>query len=623
MPLVTPKLEFSTNDLSVSNAAATWTNITQYCKSAAWSSGVNREFDDPQAGTAVFVLKNLQRRFEPEYTAGAYYPNIVPGRRFRLTITADGVNYQQGIWYAQSWEVSYPDRSQPYSEVVVTCSDGFWRLALNRLALFNPPNAESYADVVLNDNPVAYYRLAENGGRKINPEVGPDGVYRGQVDLNQTNPVLGDAAGAASFNSASIPMSSGGPARAKIDDPGIFNDQNAFSVEAVYTNNTGSGIGNTQIAAGPQNATGVTFALQGGQAQMIVGTSTIITTTPAAGAGTIGTHHAAATWDGGVLSFYLDGVLIGTVASGSSLANPNAGEFLYIAGTWSGFSPGQGILSHVAFYNYPLTAAQVSNHANAATSHGYAAATIGTRIAAVATDSLWSTAGITAGSITAAARFKNGQVALDEIVEASRIGQPGTLFYFNDNGDPANRTLADTQTSSATFGDAAGEVPYDGLNGLVMNDEVFNSSTVSGDGLAGSTAQNTTSQSDMGIRAQDVSGIYANQTDTALVAQAIVDQFSTPAYRLDSIELNGGSGQQARTQILTREVGDTIRIRRRGEGGTPIDIITRILQKQKSIDVHGDLRCTWTLARGFNASIAQWRLAVTGFGELGQTTTLA
>ena len=111
----------------------------------------------------------------------------------------------------------------------------------------------------------------------------------------------------------------------------------------------------------------------------------------------------------------------------------------------------------------------------------------------------------------------------------------------------------------------------------------------------------------------------AFQSDAALLAQTYVDRFSTPAFRCESLTLNG-KDQPARTQILTREIGDVIRVKRRGEGGVPIDIITRILGKSKSIDVHGNLVCTWSLARGFNASVSGWRVGVTGFSEVGQTT---
>jgi len=42
----------------------------------------------------------------------------------------------------------------------------------------------------------------------------------------------------------------------------------------------------------------------------------------------------------------------------------------------------------------------------------------------------------------------------------------------------------------------------------------------------------------------------------------------------------------------------------------------------KSLDVHGDLRCEWSLARGFPATPQVWRIGVTGYSEVGVTTIL-
>ena len=611
------KLEFSTDPLSDTTPA--WTNITTYCKSASWSSGVSRELDDPQAGGATFILKNLQRRFEPEYAAGAYYPNIVPGRRFRLTITADGVNYSQGIYYAQSWEVQYPDRGSPYSEVVVTCSDGFWRLALDRLPAMSPASAESSSDVILSDSPFAYYPLDENGGKTMNAAVGPSGVYKNDVTTVPTNPVTGDAAPAKLLKQT-------GYGRAKLDDENVWFDSGQLTLECVVTR--GDNSSGKVFAGGPWDTTAsdMSFNINSAQAQLynvgavnhnVAWTGTDLTA---------GTYHLAMTYDGSKLTAYLNGVTVGSDAGSGNIISPDANEFLYV-GNASNHSPPltdrQDTISHVAFYDHALTADRIAAHADAALNRGYSAQPAGSRIAAVATDPLWSTAGIPTGTVTAAARFQTGQTTLDEILTTARIEQPGSLFYFDDNGNPDYRSLQDTQTVAAIFGDQPGEIQYDSLNGLQMNDEVYNTSTVIGELVTGSTATNQTSVSDMGTRAQDATDlIITSNSDAALISQAIVDRFSTPSYRIDSISLNGSS-QAGRTQILTREVGDTIRIKRRGEGGTPIDIITRILAKEKSLDVNGDLRCTWTVARGFNAALAVDHLGVVGYSELNTNFKLA
>jgi concanavalin A-like lectin/glucanase superfamily protein len=608
---VLPTLEFSTDPLSVSNAAATWQDVTRYCISADWQSGTTREFDDPQAGQATFVLKNSQRRFEPEYAAGAYYPNIVPGRRFRLTLTADGFSYQQGIWYAQSWQVEYP-AGTTYSTVTVTCSDGFWRLALKRLNSMSPASAESLSDVIQSDNPFAYYPLNEASQSKTAQAVtGPQGSYRGSVDFGLASPVVG-------ANESAPTLHTGAFVRAKLDDEQIWNTSGQVTIECVI-NVASFASFNRIFIGGPFDTTaaGPSFSIASGATSYAFGIYNVgAVLTAVALTNSTGTHHLAMTYDGSKLSAYIDGALSGTADGAGNIISPDNNEFLYIGSNGHG-SPDTGDfqISDAAYYDYALPATRIQAHADAALNRGYTAQPSGTRIAALATDSLWSTAGIPAGTVTAQPRFQVGQSTLDEITETTKIEQPGSFFYFDDTGNPDYRALQDTQQVSATFGDTTSEIQYDSIN-LVYNDELFNSATVSGDGLTGATAQNTSSISDYGLRAQDATGlIITNQADARLLSQAIVDRFATPAFRVDSITLNAADAD-ARAQILAREVGDTIRIRRRGEGGTAIDIITRILQKQKHLATDAHLTCTWTLARGFSAVANVNHLGVSGYNQL-------
>lgn len=616
---LTPKLEFSTDPLSVSNAAAAWKDVTRYCITMDWQSGTSREFDDPTAGSATFVLKNSQRRFEPEYAAGAYYPNIVPGRRFRITLTADGSSYQQGVWYAQSWNVEYP-AGTTYSTVTVQCTDGFWRLALKRLGQLSPPTAASYQDVIMDDDPFAYYPLDEESGKTMNSAVGNTGVYKGVVLHTKPNPVLGDP----SYAIFSDQDQTYG--RAKVDDETTWADSGEVSCDIVVERPDSSGASGPYLILGPfRTATTADyiFGLQAGNAWVY---STATTQILASGTSlTVGRHHVAMTYDGSTVRYYLDGVLnASATGAGANPVTPDAGEYIRIGGNGvaSGLAFIRDRLSHAAVYTYALTSDQVAAHADAALNKGYAAQTSGARIAALATDSLWSTAGIATGTVTAAPRFQTGQTALDEIVETTKIEQPGSFFYFDDQGNPDSRALLDTQTVSAVIGDHPGETQYDQIV-LTYNDELYNSANVSGEGLTGATAENTSSISDYGTRAQDATGlIITSQADARLLSQTIVDRFSTPAFRCDQVTLNAAD-QDARTQILSREVGDTIRVKRRGEGGTAIDIITRILSKQKHLDTNGHLTCTWTLARGFNAASAVDHLGVTGYSELGSAFILS
>lgn len=171
---------------------------------------------------------------------------------------------------------------------------------------------------------------------------------------------------------------------------------------------------------------------------------------------------------------------------------------------------------------------------------------------------------------------------------------------------------------------SSAEIGYQSID-LVYDDQLYNQALSGRDGGDTFQIDDTDSQAEFGsggARSFDATGlILESDLDAQRVGQTIVDRFSGPAYRIDSITLNGAT-PGALTHILQREIGDWIRVRRRGTGGTPIDIITQIIGKQKSFDPHGNLVCTWNLARGFNAGKTGWRLGMTGFSELGSTTVL-
>ena len=115
--------------------------------------------------------------------------------------------------------------------------------------------------------------------------------------------------------------------------------------------------------------------------------------------------------------------------------------------------------------------------------------------------------------------------------------------------------------------------------------------------------------------------LLATLTPRAM-SQTVVDRYSQPMKRLARVNLNG-KDPRARTQIRTRQIGDTIHVTKRGEGGSPsVDVITRIVGIRKSLDVHGDLRCEWSLSRGFAASPVVWRIGQAGYSEIGVTTVL-
>ena len=66
--------------------------------------------------------------------------------------------------------------------------DGFKLLSLDNLALLDPPTATTYEEVVMQDFPLAYYKLDDPAGSStMNPVTGPEGVS-GSAVLKATCP---------------------------------------------------------------------------------------------------------------------------------------------------------------------------------------------------------------------------------------------------------------------------------------------------------------------------------------------------------------------------------------------------------------------------------------------------
>jgi hypothetical protein len=86
IPRITTEIAFATAaTVDPTRADTAWKDISDYVHPPLTvSAGRQRELERFQPGTASFTLDNRDRRFDPENTAGPYYPNVVPMRHVRL-----------------------------------------------------------------------------------------------------------------------------------------------------------------------------------------------------------------------------------------------------------------------------------------------------------------------------------------------------------------------------------------------------------------------------------------------------------------------------------------------------------------------------------------------------------
>jgi hypothetical protein len=426
----------------------------------------------------------------------------------------------------------------------------------------------------------------------------------------------------------------GAYARIPVTDTGRFATGNAFTIECLHAADSESVTGR-QLVLGPwttgpaahtfQLSTDISNAYQ---VSMVFtdGTNTAISSTVHDSATA---QHVAATWDGGTLSIYINGVLkaSSTAFAGKSVKLGDLNDYLYIGGSNHTAHNAAGRVDEAAFFERALPASRIKAHADAALNRGYAQQVEGDRITAIVTSDLWAETKIDAGRFQIAPIMQVGQAKLDEVTRTAHAAQPWAQFYYDGVGDPVYLgwdylSVGTRSTPTAIFGDTAGEVPYTDIT-LTYDDEILNSVTIAGNTGNAQLAVDATSQAAYRTRALVDTGLaLANDADAATVAGTIRDGWKDPMFRCDAISLNGAN-QMARTQILTRTIGDLIRVRRRGAGGTPIDVVTRIIGKSKSFTPDGNLTCAWSLARGFNAADGDWHLGITGFGELDNVTVLA
>jgi hypothetical protein len=634
-------LEFSVDPLSDTTPA--WTDVTADCMGIEYWAGVDNEGDEPQPGGAVIRLRNTNRRWEPDYVAGDFYPNITTHRRFRLTLNDGTGATQEGLWYITEIAIDYP-AGTAYSEVTLTCADGSEVLALDNLPALDPPDADSYGDVVDHDDPVIYADLDDQAGtqlghrtvvrqwRKQNlkawyglklklkkPTKRIIGVYRASPLLDQPSLILGEFPGTAARFTRSLSQF------AQIDvDASSFTGGSNFTLEAwVKLASTGLAQG---IVSGP---------LVGGTPCFALGVSSTdkITYDPSDGSKVFGSalsadtiYHLAIVIRPEGYTAFVNGVNQGTIGSTVLIGTLDANPKVTIA-EWDGANFADATIDEVAVYERSLSDAEILSHYTAGALRGYPQQTAGTRIADMASSDLWSEASIQTTGLTMHPTMKANQARLDEIAELARSEGPHTLFFFNGAGNPVYLgwdwmgSAAAYNTTQATFGDSGGEIGYTDI-GLVYDNEVFNEVTASRELGSLVTVSDSASQTDKRRRVNtDYSDLLlSDDDDVNAIASDVLELFKEPALRPASLSV---AGPEAVRQILDLDIGHMVRVKRRGTGGTPIDRICHILGKRKTLTADKHLTCTYSLSRGYNASLSEWLLGISGRTELNSTAVLA
>lgn len=567
LPSLAVAIAFGVNPMTTP-AGGDWVDVTPYVRELAINRGKDHELTNSQAGELTLRLRNTDRRFDPTYTSGAYYPNVLPMRRVRVRATRGSTfDLFQGVIddWGQAWEGRPINGSGP-AECSVHATDMLTLLA-------NHAGLSSLVSAILADEPVAYWPLWEN------PLT--DGLPRGLV---------GD--GALDFTSftGSRPTTQAGP---------LSSGQTAlkwdFTIPTGTINNTadhdeldvlpktlelwikpgGSGTGDYgvfEVVAG--SAPSAWAVAWGGDRPELIhynGTATedsLLGLATGWSAGVWG--HLVITVEKSRVRFYRNGVFANEVVPGIALRKRNsAGGFRMGIEDKFGIEYDGGA-AHFAVYDYVLPDERIAEH-YAATIDAIGPTDAGTAIGEVL-DAVGWPAGERSLDTNGAAvgRIIPEGSALDAVMAYGETADHGLVFV---DGAGALHFLSRTTlhaltTSSETYGDSGAEVVYQDLTVAYDDQNLYGKVSATADALNPEVASDSTSLTTYGNRSLEVDcGPLDDANVLADIANGFLAAYKSPTLRVGRAELDGAADDTRLQAILAAAPGRKVTVVRRPPGG--------------------------------------------------------
>lgn len=561
-PTVLVEIAFATDPAD----APTWTDVTSYCRGISIRRGRESELDRFNPGSCTLTMDNLDRRFDPTYAAGPYYPNVLPMRRVRI--------------------------STQYA-------------------------ADDYATEVLADSPVGYWRLGEPSGTTAEDSSGNnrDGTYSGGFTLGVTGAVSGDTA--ADFNGSTGVVTIANNAAFQFTTDCTVEawvKPDAVSADAVITKGdnfsdpdymlfltlSGTGIGDLSFWNGTAWTTSAALPIVAGQWQ-----------------------HVAATFDGVTVRLFYNGQLIHSNATATTIQTSTGSLRIAQQGSTAGSNNFDGSIDEVALYETALSPTRIAAHYHAAAPYrlfsgyvqrwpqqyradgkdalvtiegidgfmvlalaqvnaSYGSQLSGARIHAVLDTVGWpsSDRAIDVGQTTLQASTLVNVPGLEHL-QTVTLTENGRLFM-DGRGNIVflDRTsvMRDPYVAPiTTFGDAAGEQPYSDVEIAYDDTFIWNDVRVTRTGGTEQTASDATSQSKYYTRTLQRTGLlYTSDPEASDAATFLRDLYKEPAVRATALRISPQRTDTLWPLVLGTEFGHNITINRRPPGGGAITFTSTV-----------------------------------------------
>lgn len=143
------KVEIAFND-GPYVVSPTWTDVSAYCYEISIDRGRDDDWGTMQ-GMATVVLNNRTRRFDPYYTSGPYYGNLLPRRQIQISSVYNGTTTVQFRGFIDGWPPAWTDAGTN-STVTLSCFDALQLLGQAQLP------ADWANKAILSYNPQHYWK---------------------------------------------------------------------------------------------------------------------------------------------------------------------------------------------------------------------------------------------------------------------------------------------------------------------------------------------------------------------------------------------------------------------------------------------------------------------------------
>lgn len=593
-----------------------WTDVSGWVRSIGINRGRSSELEQYSAGRVSLVLDNRDRRFDPLHSGSPYAPNVLPRKQLRIRAVYKGTTYSLFTGFIEGWPQEY-DQADTDATVAVTAIDPLAWLA--RIHMPTPWELEVKADT-----PNAWYRLGEAAGTVASDSSGNNhhGSYEGGLTFNSR-------AGLIASDPDNAIETEGLNAQRVIIPRIVGVSTDTWTIEAWASFETGSTGGTiygqyvigSQLQIHVDGTNGVKLtAVANGRVDTVTSTINVIDGRP---------HHIAVTCNAGSPAIYVDGIdrtAAGTAKIVTPLNTESTKIALGILPTFAGSSPLQGILDEVSIYNQALTSGRVSARTAAGTSpwRGELSSTRVTKLLSLVPYNIGTN--VSTGKSTLAS-FAGADSVLEHLQQVATT-EAGRFFIAADGKATFTDrhsifSAARYRTSQATFGDRAGELPYQNVEIDFTADQVRNEIITDPQDYSRFVVSDEPSI-DAYLRASYQSETLESDANKARdYAHYILGRYKDPQVRIRSIRVKPAASEAAiYPKVLGCDLGDRITVVRRPQGiGSPISQEVHIESINHSIAPGGNWVTTYTLSQAETRTY--WRLGHATDGKLGTSTRLA